>query len=100
MNGTATSFASRGPSEVEQACKAVSFQQGVWYQYMALVMMTRKAISALEVRRQFDMKNYRPAWDMMYKTRIVMGQRDYRCGLEPMVKFDEGYFSTLVKKGT
>jgi hypothetical protein len=72
----------------------------VWYQCMALMMMTRKAISAHEMRRQLGQKNYRPVWAMMHKIRAAMGQRDDRYGLEGMVEFDEGYFSTPVKKGT
>lgn len=72
----------------------------VWYQCMALMMMTRKAISAHEMRRQLGLKNYRPVWEMMHKIRAAMGQRDDRYGLEGMVEFDEGYFSVPVKKGT
>lgn len=72
----------------------------VWYQCMMLMMMTRKGISAHEMRRQLGMKNYRPVWEMMHKIRTAMGQRDDRYGLEGMVEFDEGYFSVPVKKGT
>lgn len=71
-----------------------------WYQCMALMMMTRKAISAHEMRRQLGMKNYRPVWEMMHKIRAAMGQRDDRYGLEDMVEFDEGCFSVPIKKGT
>ena len=67
---------------------------------MALMMMTRKAISAHEMRRQLGMKNYRPVWDMKHKIRAAMGQHDDRYGLEGMVEFDEGHFSIPVKKGT
>ena len=71
-----------------------------WYKCMALMMMTRKAISAREMRRQLGMKNYRPVWEMMHKIRAAMGQRDDRYGLQDMVEFDEGHFSVPVKKGT
>lgn len=72
----------------------------VWYQCMMLMMMTKKAISAHEMRRQLGMKNYRPVWQMMHKIRDAMGQRDDRYGLQGMVEFDEGHFSVPVKKGT
>ncbi len=72
----------------------------VWYQCMALMMMTKKAISAHEMRRQLGMKNYRPVWAMMHKIRAAMGQRDDRYDLEGMVEFDEAHFSVPVKKGT
>jgi len=72
----------------------------VWYQCMMLMMMTKKAISAHEMRRQLGMKNYRPVWEMMHKIRRAMGQRDDRYGLEGMIEFDEAHFSVPVKKGT
>lgn len=71
-----------------------------WYQCMALMMMTRKAFSAHEMRRQLGMKNYRPVWEMMHKIRAAMGQRDDRYSLTGIVEFDEGHFSVPVKKGT
>lgn len=72
----------------------------VWYQCMALMMMTKKAMSAREMQRQLGLKNYRPAWEIMHKIRAAMGQRDDRYGLEGMVEFDEAYFSTPIKAGT
>lgn len=71
-----------------------------WYKCMALMMMTKKGISAHEMQRQLGMKNYRPVWEMMHKIRSAMGQRDDRYGLEGMIEYDEGYFRVPVKKGT
>lgn len=65
-----------------------------------LMMMTKKAISAHEMRRQLRMKNYRPVWEMMHEIRRAMGQRDDRYGPEGMIEFDEVHFSVPVKKGT
>jgi hypothetical protein len=38
-----------------------------WYLCMALMSMTKKAISAHEMRRQLGMKRYEPVWAMMHK---------------------------------
>jgi hypothetical protein len=63
-----------------------------WYLCMAYMGMTKKAISAHEMRRQLGMKRYEPVWAMMRKIRKAMGQRDAGYGLEDMVELDEGYF--------
>jgi len=71
-----------------------------WYLCILLMGMTKKAMSAHEMRRQLDMKRYKPVWEMMHKIRKAMGQRDSRYGLSDMVEFDEGYFSQTIPKGT
>ena len=69
-----------------------------WYACMALMSCTKKTISAHEAQRQLGLKNYRPAWEMMHKIRVAMGQRDDRYGLEGMLELDEGHFSVAYKK--
>jgi|TARA_B100000497_G_C7548373_1_gene331533 hypothetical protein len=59
---------------------------------MAFMGMTKKAMSAHEMRRQLDMKRYEPVWAMMHKIRKAMGQRDKRYELFNSVELDEGYF--------
>ena len=63
-----------------------------WYLCMAFMGMTKKAMSAHEMRRQLDMKRYEPVWAMMHKIRKAMGQRDKRYELFNSVELDEGYF--------
>jgi len=70
-----------------------------WYLCMALMTMTKKAMSAHEMRRQLDMKRYEPVWAMMHKIRNSMGQRDSRYGLKDMVEFDETYITKATAKG-
>jgi len=64
----------------------------VWYQCMAFMGMSKKPMSAHEMRRQLGMKRYEPVWAMMKKIRNAMGQRDQRYGLSDMVELDEGFF--------
>ena len=70
-----------------------------WYLCMALMSMTKKAMSAHEMRRQLGMKRYEPVWAMMHKVRKAMGQRDTVYGLRDMVELDEAYFSKATGKG-
>jgi hypothetical protein len=70
-----------------------------WYLCMALMSMTKKAISAHEMRRQLGMKRYEPVWAMMHKIRAAMGQRDATYGLKDMIEFDEAYFPKATPKG-
>ncbi len=71
-----------------------------WYMCMALMSMTKKAMSAHEMRRQLGMKRYEPVWLMMRKIRKAMGQRDERYTLTDMVEMDEAYFTTATPSGT
>ncbi|WP_262712704.1 hypothetical protein [Flammeovirga kamogawensis] len=65
-----------------------------WYLASAFMMMTKKEISANEVKRQLNHSRYESIWRMMHKIRKVMGKRDGFYILEDMVEFDEGYFTT------
>lgn len=71
-----------------------------WYLCMAYMVMTKKAMSAHEMRRQLGMKRYEPVWAMMHKIRKAMGQRDARYGLSDLVELDEGYFPQASPKAT
>ena len=71
-----------------------------WYMCMALMSMTKKPMSAHEMRRQLSMKRYEPVWLMMRKIRRAMGQRDERYRLIDMVEMDEAYFTTATPSGT
>ena len=72
---------------------------------MAFMGMSKKPLSAHEMRRQLGMKRYQPVWYMMKKIRKAMGQRDDRYLLSDIVEFDEAYFSkatpgrTKLKRG-
>ncbi|MFT6810921.1 MAG: hypothetical protein ACJA01_004167, partial [Saprospiraceae bacterium] len=47
-----------------------------WYLVIALMTITKKGFSALEMQRQIGHKRYEPIWFMMHKIRAAMGQRD------------------------
>jgi len=72
----------------------------IWYLAIALMNMTKKGISAHEMKRQLSMKRYEPVWSMMHKIRSAMGQRDDKYTLEGMVELDEGYISKATKANT
>ena len=64
-----------------------------WFTAMHLITATKKTISAAEMQRQLGHKRYQPIWEMMYKLRSVMGQRDDRYKLSGAIELDEGYFT-------
>jgi len=40
---------------------------------MALMSMTKKGMSAMELQKQLSHKRYEPIWAMMHKIRLAMG---------------------------
>ena len=69
-----------------------------WYLAMAFMSFSKKGISATELQRQIGHSRYESIWSMMHRIRQAMGQRDNKYGLEGMIEFDEGYFSTETSK--
>ena len=65
-----------------------------WFTAIHLLTSTRKTFSALEMQRQLGHKRYQPIWEMMYKLRSVMGQRDATYQLSESIELDEAVFST------
>jgi hypothetical protein len=63
-----------------------------WLLAMALMSMTKKGLSALELQRQLSHKRYEPIWAMMHKIRQAMGQREKRYQLQHWVELDHGFF--------
>ena len=72
----------------------------IWYLCMAFMSMSKKPMSAHEMRRQLGLKRYEPVWAMMRKIRHAMGQRDQRYGLNDMVELDEGFFPQALNNKT
>ncbi len=69
-----------------------------WYLAMAFMSFSKKGISATELQKKLDHNRYVSIWSMMHRIRQAMGQRDNLYGLEGMIEFDEGYFSTETSK--
>lgn len=69
-----------------------------WYLAMAFMSFSKKGISAKELQKQLGHSRYESIWSMMHRIRRAMGQRDSLYGLDGMVEFDEGYFTTETSK--
>jgi hypothetical protein len=69
-----------------------------WYQAMAFMSFSKKAISAAELQRQLNHSKYDTVWRLMHKIRIGMGKRDALYQLEGEIEFDEGYFEKATSK--
>ena len=72
----------------------------MWYKCFALMTMSKKGISAMEMQRQLGHKRYDTVWLLMHKIRSVMGCRDDMYKLEGMVELDEGYFTKSIRRGS
>jgi len=62
-----------------------------WYMAIAFMSFSKKGISACELQRQMEHKNYDTVWSLMHRIRAAMGERDARYTLEDMAEFDEAY---------
>lgn len=69
----------------------------MWYLTLALMTMSKKGMSALEMKRQIGHKRYEPIWYMMHKIRKAMGQRDDLYQLSGALELDEAYISIADK---
>ena len=65
-----------------------------WYLAMAFMSFSKKGMSACELQRQLEHKNYDTVWSLMHKIRVAMGERDALYALDDMAEFDEGYVVT------
>lgn len=65
-----------------------------WIYAIYLLTMTKKGISALELKRQLGHKRYEPIWAMLHKIRAVMGQRDRKYMLDGVVELDDAFYKT------
>jgi len=65
-----------------------------WIYAIYLVTMTKKGISALELKRQLGHKRYEPIWAMLHKIRAVMGQRDRKYMLDGVIELDDAFYKT------
>lgn len=65
-----------------------------WIYAIYLLTMTKKGISALELKRQLGHKRYEPIWAMLHKIRAVMGQRDRKYMLDGVVEMDDAFYKS------
>lgn len=65
-----------------------------WIYAIYFLTMTKKGISALELKRQLGHKRYEPIWAMLHKLRAVMGQRDRKYMLDGVIELDDAFYKT------
>ncbi len=64
----------------------------VWVRAIFLVMQGKRGISALELKRQLEMKSYGTTWLMLQKIRRALQQRDEPYKLKNIIELDGALF--------
>lgn len=70
----------------------------MWLYTMNLVLVSRKGISALQLKRELGMGSYQSAWRMLQQIRKAMEKDEYKETIESVVEFDETYVSGKPRK--
>lgn len=63
----------------------------MWLYAMNKVIVSRKGVSALQLRRELGMGSYQSAWRMLHNIRSAMQKEEYRNTFEAVVEIDETY---------
>ena len=63
----------------------------MWLYAMNLVLVSRKGISALQLKRELGMGSYQSAWRMLQQIRKAMEKEEYKETFEAVVEIDETY---------
>lgn len=64
-----------------------------WLQALSFMMQGKRGISAMELKRQLEIKSYSTAWGMLHKIRDGLRQRDELYKLKGVVELDGSQFS-------
>lgn len=70
----------------------------MWLYAMNLVLVSRKGISALQLKRELGMGSYQSAWRMLQQIRKAMGKEEYKETFEAVVEIDETYVGGKPRK--
>ena len=70
----------------------------MWLYAINLVIVSRKGISALQLRRELGMSSYKGAWRMLHKIREAMGDDNLQNAFEAIVEIDETYVGGKPRK--
>ncbi|KAA6325923.1 hypothetical protein EZS27_024914 [termite gut metagenome] len=70
----------------------------MWLYAINLVNVSRKGISAMQLRRELGMKSYKGAWRMMKQIRSAMAKEDMKEVFEAVVEIDETYVGGKPRK--
>lgn len=70
----------------------------MWLYAMNKVIVSRKGISALQLRRELGTGSYQSAWRMLHSIRSAMQKEEYRETFEAVVEIDETYVGGKPRK--
>lgn len=70
----------------------------MWLYAMNLVIVSRKGISALQLKRELSMGSYQSAWRMLHQIRKAMEKEEYKDTFEAVVEIDETYVGGKPRK--
>jgi transposase-like protein len=71
----------------------------MWLYAINLVIVSRKGISAMQLKRELGMKTYNSAWRMMQQIRKAMAKEEMKEIFEAIVEIDETYVGGKPRKG-
>jgi hypothetical protein len=63
-----------------------------WVRAIYFVMASKRGISALELKRQLEMKSYGTTWSILHKIREALRQRDEAYKLQQIIELDGATF--------
>ena len=70
----------------------------MWLYAMNLVIVSRKGVSALQLKRELGMGSYQSAWRMLQQIRKAMEKEEYKETFEAVVEIDETYVGGKPRK--
>ena len=70
----------------------------MWLYAMNLVIISRKGISALQLKRELGMGSYQSAWRMLHQICKAMEKEEYKETFEAIVEIDETYVGGKPRK--
>lgn len=70
----------------------------MWLYAINLVIVSRKGISALQLKRELGMGSYQSAWRMLHQIRKAMEKEDFKDSFEAIVEIDETYVGGKPRK--
>lgn len=70
----------------------------MWLYAMNLVIISRKGISASQLKRELGMGSYQSAWRMLHQIRKAMEKEEYKETFEAIVEIDETYVGGKPRK--
>ena len=70
----------------------------MWLYAINLVLVSRKGVSALQLKRELGIGSYQSAWSMLQKIRGAMGKEEYKETFEAIVEIDETYVGGKPRK--